>query len=81
MGPSYIIPKNLANVRFFAAPHNGAKNLPIFSIHKPAFYLRNPVLAALSEMRYTDGIAEAIQLLREKLDKKNVYFMNPAIDM
>ena len=23
---------------------------------------------------------EAIQLLREKLDQKNVYFMNPAID-
>ena len=23
---------------------------------------------------------EAVQLLREKLDQKNVYFMNPAID-
>ena len=24
---------------------------------------------------------EAVQLLREKLDQKNVYFMNPALDM
>ena len=26
-------------------------------------------------------IGEAVQLLREKLDQKNVYFMNPALDM
>ena len=30
---------------------------------------------------HLDCNGEAIELLREKLDRKNVYFMNPAIDM
>lgn len=30
---------------------------------------------------HADCIGEAIQLLREKLNQKNVYFMNPAIDI
>lgn len=33
------------------------------------------------EIVHFQRFGEAIQLLREKLDQKNVYFMNPAIDM
>ena len=33
------------------------------------------------EVVHFQRFGEAIQLLREKLDKKNVYFMNPSIDM
>ena len=33
------------------------------------------------EVVHFQRFGEAIQLLREKLDKKNVYYMNPAIDM
>ena len=33
------------------------------------------------EVVHFQRFGEAIQLLREKLDQKNVYFMNPALDM
>ena len=33
------------------------------------------------EVVHFQRFGEAVQLLREKLDQKNVYFMNPAIDM
>lgn len=33
------------------------------------------------EIVHFQRFGEAIQLLREKLDQKNVYFMNPAFDM
>ena len=33
------------------------------------------------EIVHFQRFGEAIQLLREKLDQKNVYYMNPAIDM
>lgn len=33
------------------------------------------------EIVHFQRFGEAIQLLREKLDRKNVYFMNPAFDM
>ena len=33
------------------------------------------------EIVHFQRFGEAIELLREKLDRKNVYFMNPAIDM
>ena len=33
------------------------------------------------EVVHFQRFGEAIQLLREKLNQKNVYFMNPAIDM
>ena len=33
------------------------------------------------EVVHFQRFGEAIQLLRAKLDQKNVYFMNPAIDM
>lgn len=33
------------------------------------------------EIVHFQRFGEAVQLLREKLDQKNVYFMNPAIDM
>ena len=33
------------------------------------------------EVVHFQRFGEAIELLREKLDRKNVYFMNPAIDM
>lgn len=32
------------------------------------------------EIVHFQRFGEAVQLLREKLDQKNVYFMNPAID-
>ena len=33
------------------------------------------------EIVHFQRFGEALELLREKLDRKNVYFMNPAIDM
>ena len=33
------------------------------------------------EVVHFQRFGEAVQLLREKLDQKNVYFMNPAMDM
>lgn len=33
------------------------------------------------EVVHFQRFGEAVQLLREKLDQKNVYFMNPAVDM
>jgi spore coat protein JC len=33
------------------------------------------------EIVHFQRFGEAIQLLREKLNKNNVYYMNPAIDM
>ena len=33
------------------------------------------------EIVHFQRFGEAMQLLREKLDQKNVYFMNPALDM
>ena len=33
------------------------------------------------EVVHFQRFGEAIQLLREKLNQKNVYYMNPAIDM
>ena len=33
------------------------------------------------EVNHFQRFGEAIQLLREKLNQKNVYYMNPAIDM
>ena len=33
------------------------------------------------EIVHFQRFGEAVELLREKLDRKNVYFMNPAIDM
>ena len=33
------------------------------------------------EVVHFQRFGEAVQLLREKLDQKNVYFMNPAIDI
>ena len=33
------------------------------------------------EVVHFQRFGEAVQLLREKLDQKNVYFMNPALDM
>ena len=33
------------------------------------------------EVVHFQRFGEAIQLLREKLDQKNVYYMNPAIDL
>ena len=33
------------------------------------------------EIVHFQRFGEAIELLREKLDRKNIYFMNPAIDM
>ena len=33
------------------------------------------------EVVHFQRFGEAIQLLREKLDQKNIYFMNPAMDM
>ena len=33
------------------------------------------------EIVHFQRFGEAIELLREKLDRKNVYFMNPAIDL
>ena len=33
------------------------------------------------EIVHFQRFGEAVQLLREKLDQKNVYFMNPAFDM
>ena len=33
------------------------------------------------EVVHFQRFGEAMQLLREKLNKKNVYFMNPAIDL
>ena len=33
------------------------------------------------EIVHFQRFGEAVQLLREKLNQKNVYFMNPAIDM
>ena len=33
------------------------------------------------EVVHFQRFGEAMQLLREKLDQRNVYFMNPAIDM
>ena len=33
------------------------------------------------EIVHFQRFGEAIQLLRDKLDQKNVYYMNPAIDM
>ena len=33
------------------------------------------------EIVHFQRFGEAVQLLREKLNKKNVYYMNPAIDM
>ena len=33
------------------------------------------------EVVHFQRFGEAMQLLREKLNQKNVYFMNPAIDM
>ena len=33
------------------------------------------------EIVHFQRFGEAIEILREKLDRKNVYFMNPAIDM
>ena len=33
------------------------------------------------EVVHFQRFGEALQLLREKLDKRNVYFMNPAIDL
>ena len=32
------------------------------------------------EVVHFQRFGEAVELLRDKLDKKNVYFMNPAID-
>lgn len=33
------------------------------------------------EIVHFQRFGEAVQLLREKLDNRNVYFMNPAIDI
>ena len=33
------------------------------------------------EIVHFQRFGEAVQLLREKLDSRNVYFMNPAIDI
>ena len=33
------------------------------------------------EINHFQRFGEAMQLLREKLNQKNVYYMNPAIDM
>ena len=33
------------------------------------------------EIVHFQRFGEAVQLLREKLDQKNVYFMNPAFDL
>lgn len=33
------------------------------------------------ELVHFQRFGEAVQLLREKLDSRNVYFMNPAIDI
>ena len=33
------------------------------------------------EVVHFQRFGEAVQLLREKLDQKNVYFMNPAFDL
>jgi len=33
------------------------------------------------EIVHFQRFGEAVQLLREKLDKRNVYFMNPAMDI
>ena len=33
------------------------------------------------EIVHFQRFGEAIQLLREKLDQKNVYFMNPSLDL
>jgi spore coat protein JC len=33
------------------------------------------------EIVHFQRFGEAVQLLREKLDRRNVYFMNPAIDI
>lgn len=33
------------------------------------------------EIVHFQRFGEAMQLLREKLDQKNIYFMNPAIDL
>ena len=33
------------------------------------------------EIVHFQRFGEAVEILREKLDRKNVYFMNPAIDM
>ena len=33
------------------------------------------------EVVHFQRFGEAVQLLREKLDQRNVYYMNPAIDM
>ena len=39
------------------------------------------VLAALHQTLHIDCFGEAMQLLREKLNQKNVYFTKPAIDI
>ena len=33
------------------------------------------------EIVHFQRFGEAVQLLREKLDKRNVYYMNPALDI
>ena len=43
----------------------------------------NDVIKFLRELEivHFQRFGEAVQLLREKLNQKNVYFMNPAFDM
>ena len=36
---------------------------------------------SFSSILHIDCFGEAVQLLREKLNQKNVYYMNPAFDM
>ena len=44
-------------------------------VREPLKFLRE------REVVHFQRFGEAVQLLREKLDQKNVYFMNPALDM
>ena len=44
--------------------------------------VRDPIIFLRErEIVHFQRFGEAVQLLREKLDQKNVYFMNPALDM
>ena len=51
--------------------------VPYLSVFLTSF----SVLVALNSVLHVACFGEAMELLRQKLNKKNVYYMNPAFDM
>ena len=82
---------NIRNIEVTGSAIYGVEDVePLLGVQKGDNLLRisddpdvNDVLKFLREREivHFQRFGEAVQLLREKLDQKNVYFMNPALDM